>query len=153
MFSRKARFSVSQLLVATSVVALICESLFNNNQWWSATLGTITMGMILNSLLTAIFTKGERWAFSLSYFVGALFFSLGLYTYVASLPYLLTLKAMEMAKTYAPNPPDENNFLIVAAIFWLQLTCYSAGIVGRMWYRRTQLETIEDISVPSVRNC
>ena len=140
MFSRNARFSVLQLMVATVVIAIFCVALFNDNEWWRATLGTITMAMILNALLAAIFTHGERWAFSLSYFVGALFFSLGLYTYVASLPYLLTLKALELVKAYASSPPKDQNFLIVASIFWLQVTCYSSAIVGRTWYRRTLAE-------------
>ena len=143
MFSRKARFSVLQLMFATVVIAVFSVALFNDNQWWRATLGTITMAMILNALLAAIFTKGERWAFSLSYFVGALFFLLGIYTYVASLPYLLTLKALEFVKAYASSPPEDENFLIVAGIFWLQVTCYSSGLVGRVWYRRTLAENAE----------
>jgi len=116
-------------MLAAVVVAIFCEALFNNNQWWRATLITITTGMILNSLLAAIFTNGERRAFSLSYFVGAIFFALGVQTYVVSLPYLLTVEvaveALEWYKAYAPNPPDEENFSIVATIFWLQVTCYS----------------------------
>ena len=140
MLSRSTRFSVLQLMFATVIIAVWSVALFNDNQWWRATLGTITMAMILNALLAAIFTQGERWAFSLSYFVGALFFSLGVYTYVATLPYLLTLKALELVKSYASSPPKDENFLIVAAIFWLQITCYSSGIVGRAWYRRTLTE-------------
>jgi len=140
MLSRKTRFSVLQLMAATVVIAVFSVALFNDNQWWRATLGTITMAMILNSLLAAISTKGERWAFSLSYFVGALFVTLGAYTYVASLPYLLTMKALELVKAYASSPPNDQNFQIVAVIFWLQVTCYSSGIVGRAWYRRTLAE-------------
>ena len=115
-------------MFATVIIAVWSVALFNDNQWWRATLGTITMAMILNALLAAIFTQGERWAFSLSYFVGALFFSLGVYTYIASLPYLLTLKALELVKAYASSPPKDENFLIVAAIFWLQITCYSSRL-------------------------
>ncbi len=137
MLSRTTRFSVFQLMLATVVFAVFSVALFNDNQWWRATLGTVTMAMILNALLASIFTKGERWAFSLSYFVGALFFTLGIYTYVVSLPYLLTVKAYELVKAYASNPPNEENFMIVATIFWIQVTCYSSGIVGRIWYRRT----------------
>ena len=143
MFNRKARFSVSQLMIAAVVVALFCESLFNNNEWWRATLVTITTGMVLNSLLAAIFTTGERRAYSLSYFVGALFFALGVYTYSMSLPYLLTVKAFDWMQAYAPTPPDEENFYIVTTTFWLQITCYSSAFVGRFWYRRTQLEKAE----------
>jgi hypothetical protein len=151
MISRKTRFSVLQLMFATVVIAVFSVALFNDNQWWRATLGTITMAMILNSLLAAIFTKGERWAFSLSYFVGALFFALGVYTYVVSLPYLLTLKALEFVKAYASSPPSDENFLIVAVIFWIQVTCYSSGIVGRKWYRRTLAEKASSAaSQPSV---
>ncbi len=137
MHRQKARFSVLQLMLATVVIAVFSVALFNDNQWWRATLGTITMAMILNSLLAAIFTKGERWAFSLSYFLGALFVMFGAYTYVASLPYLLTMKSLEFVKAYASSPPDDENFLIVAVIFWIQVTCYSSGMVGRTWYRRT----------------
>ena len=140
MFSRKTRFSVLQLMVATVVIAVFSVALFNDNEWWRATLGTITMAMILNALLASIFTKGERWAFSLSYFVGAVFFTFGVYTYAASLPYLLTVKAYELVKAYASSPPNNENFLIVAVIFWIQITCYSSGIVGRAWYRKTLAE-------------
>jgi hypothetical protein len=140
MFSRKTRFSVLQLMVATVVIAIFSVALFNDNQWWRATLVTITMAMILNSLLASIFTKGERWAFSLSYFVGAVFFALGVYTYAVSLPYLLTIKAYEFVKAYASSPPNNENFMIVACVFWIQSTCYSSGVVGRVWYRRTLAE-------------
>ncbi len=140
MFGPKTRFSVKQLMVATVVIAVFSVALFNDNEWWRATLGTITMAMILNSLLAAIFTKGERWAFSLGYFVGAIFFTFGVYTYPASLPYLLTVKANEFVKAYASSPPSEENFMIVALIFWVQVTCYSSGIAGRFWYRRTLAE-------------
>jgi hypothetical protein len=140
MFRRKTRFSVLQLMAATVVTAVFSVALFSDNQWWRATMGTITMAMILNALLAAIFTKGERWAFSLSYFVGALFFPISVYTYVVSLPYLLTIKAYEIVKAYASSPPNEENFLIVATIFWIQVTCYTSGIVGRGWYRRTLAE-------------
>jgi hypothetical protein len=124
-------------MLVTVVAAVFCAALFTDNAWWRATLGTVTMAMILNALLAAIFTKGERWAFSLSYFVGALFFTIGIYTYVASLPYMLTVKAYELVQAFASNPPNEQNFMIVATIFWIQVTCYSSGIVGRVWYRRT----------------
>ena len=30
--------------------------------------------------------------------------------------------------------------MIVAGILWLQVTCYSSGMVGRVWYRRTLAE-------------
>jgi hypothetical protein len=144
MFSRKTRFSVLQLMVATVVIAVFSVALFNDNEWWRATLGTVTTAMILNALLAAIFTKGERWAFSLSYFVGAVFFAFGVYTYVASLPYLLTVKAYELVKAYASSPPNEENFMIVAIIFWIQITCYSSGIVGRAWYRKTLAEKTQN---------
>lgn len=140
MFSRKTRFSVLQLMAATVVIAVFSVALFNDNEWWRATLGTITTAMILNALLAAIFTKGERWAFSLSYFVGAVFFTVGAYTYVASLPFLLTVKAYEFVEAYASSPPNEQNFMIVAVIFWIQITCYASGIVGRSWYRKTLAE-------------
>lgn len=140
MLSRKTRFSLSNLMVATVFFAVFSVALFNDNEWVRATLGTVTMAMILNSLLAAIFTHGPRRAFSLSYFVGAVFFTIGLYTYVASLPYLLTMKAFEFVEAYASKPPNQENFLIVASIFWIQVTCYSSGIVGRSWYRRTLAE-------------
>lgn len=132
------RFSVLQLMLVTVITALFSVALFTDNQWWRATLGTITTAMILNSLLAAIFTRGERRAFSLSYFVGSVFFAIGVYTYMVSLPYLLTIKALELVKAYATNPPSDENFLIVATIFWIHVTCYSSGLAGRAWYRHTQ---------------
>ncbi len=140
MLDRKARFSIFQMMAGTVIVAVFCAALFNENQWWRATLGTITMGMILNALLAAIFSNGERRAFSLSYFVGAVFFLPGLYTYAASLPYLLTITLMDLIGGYTSSGPKRENFLIVAGIFWMQITCLSSAMIGRVWYRRAIAE-------------
>lgn len=154
MSSRKARFTVLQLMAATVVIAVFCVALFTDNSWWRATLGTISMAMLLNSLLAAIFTHGERRAFSLSYFVAALFFfSVGVYGHTVSLPYLLTLKAFEVLEAHGAHPPNKENFLIVAGIFWLQLTCYSSALVGRGWYRRAISAKASDTSTVDKHNC
>lgn len=136
MFRNNARFSVLNLMAVTVVTALFCVALFNDNQWWRATLGTITTAMILNALLAGVFMRGERQAYSLSYFIGAVFFATGVYTYSISLPYLLTVKVLELSKAFASHPPSDDNYYIVAAIFWLQVTCFSSAYLGRLWYRR-----------------
>ena len=141
MFERLTRFSILQLMAAMIVLAMFFVALFNNNEWWRATLGTITMGMILNSMLAAIFARGERRAVSLSYFLGAIFFLLGIYSYIASLPYLLTLRLFEFLEANSATPPDSENFYIVAGIFWLQFTCWLSALIGRRWYRRTLAES------------
>jgi hypothetical protein len=132
---------------ATVVSALFCVALFNDNEWWRATLGTITTAMILNALLAGVFLRGERQAYSLSYFLGAVFFATGIYTYAISLPYLITVKVLELSKALATHPPSEENFFVVATIFWLQVTCFSSAYLGRLWYRR-RLESLAPLPTP-----
>ena len=136
---QNARFSIIYLMFGTTVIAVFCAALFNESQWWRATLGTISMALILNSLLAAIYSRGERRVFSLSYFLGAVFFVPGMYTYMASLPYLITINLMDLLGVLAG--PRRGNFMVVATIFWLQLTCLSSGFIGLRWYRKTKQES------------
>jgi hypothetical protein len=138
--AQTTRFSIIHMMIGMAIIAVFCAALFNESRWWRATLGTVTSGMILNSLLAAIFSVGERRAFSLSYFVGALFFVMGIYTYVASLPYLITISLMEWIGDYAG--PRRENFLVVSSLFWLQVTCIGSAFIGRLWYRRNQRELL-----------
>jgi uncharacterized membrane protein len=134
---RRTRFSILHLLFGMSVVALFVASLLNQSPWYRATLGTLTSGMILNAILASLFTTGERRALALSYFIGAIFFGAGMYTYVVSLPYLLTVEFLPWLSSFSSVPIDEENYLIVAAIFWLQVTCMASAIIGRAWYRNS----------------
>jgi hypothetical protein len=135
MRRHRVRYSILQLMLGMIIVAVLCASLLNQSPWYRATLGTLTSGMILNAVLASLFSTGERRAFALSYFIGAIFFLTGLYTYAVSLPYLLTLEFQKWLTAFSSVPVDQENFLIVAAIFWLQLTCLASGIIGRAWYR------------------
>src|SRR6187549_3777670 len=72
----KARFSIAQLLLLTTGVAVFCVVLMNENEWLRATYVTIALGIVLNALIAAIFARGQRQAFSLGFIVGCLFFAL-----------------------------------------------------------------------------
>lgn len=132
------RFSVFQLLVGMVVAAVFCVALFNENEWWRATLGTVTSAMILNSLLAAIFAKGKKRAFALSFFAGAGFCPLMAYTYVASLPFLITRKLMLWINEFTSSPLSQENFYVVASIFWIQVTCWISGYIGLAWYNSSE---------------
>ncbi|MCA9194893.1 MAG: hypothetical protein KDB03_24145 [Planctomycetales bacterium] len=132
------RFSIRQLLLATAIVALFCVAFVTENPWWRATLGTLTMGMLLNALVAAIFARGEQRAYSLSFFLGAVFFFFGFYTYMVSLPYMITIKFYDYLSNSLPVQPDEENFMLVAIIFWLQVLCLTTAQLGLAWYRRSQ---------------
>ncbi len=131
----RVRYSILQLMLGMIIVAFFCASLLNQSPWYRATLATLTSGMILNAVLASLFTTGERRAFALSYFIGAIFFLTGIYTYAVSLPYLLTMEFQKWLTAFSSVPVDQENFLIVAAIFWLQITCLASGIIGGAWYR------------------
>lgn len=138
-FSQK-HFSIWTAMGWMSIAAVFCAAALTDNEWLRASLGSITSAMIVNAMLQAIFTRGEQRAFALSFFLGAVFFGPSLYTAIASLPYLLTMRLVEVLKSMGmlSGSDSQQNFLILATIFWLQFVCYASGFTGRYWYRRTQ---------------
>lgn len=137
LFLRRS-FSISNIMFAMVVAAIFSAALFQESPWWRATLGTITLAMILNGMLAGIFARGERRVFGLSFFLGAVFFAPSCYTFQASLPFMITSKLLEIARVYTARPINTENFYIVAVIFWLQLTCFAAGFAGLYWHRSSK---------------
>ena len=133
--------------VATIVIAVFSAALVHENEWLRAFLGTLTMGMILNAMLASIFSRGEIRAKSLSFFLGAIFFLFGLYSYIASLPYLVTIKLFEFLEASSTTTPDDENFFIVAGIFWLQATCHLSAMMGLRWYRASRVAIKSEMTI------
>jgi hypothetical protein len=98
----------------------------------------LMMLMALVAMLASVFARGERRVFALGYFLGAVFFPIALYGYMASLPYLLTVKLYDFGDNLSPGMLVRENFYIVAAIFWLQFTCITSGFLGLTWQRSAQ---------------
>ncbi len=130
------RFSVLHLIVGTAIAAVYCAALFNESPWWRATLGTITLAMLLNSALAAIYATGLKRVFAVGFLIGAIFFVLGIYSSIAeaSLPVLLTTKLLEWLQALSIRI-QEKNYLLVASIFWLQATCLASGYAAIWWHK------------------
>lgn len=131
-----ASFGVLHLLVAISVLAVFSAALFHENEWWRAILGTSTSMLILNSIFASIFARGEQRAFALSYFIGAVFCPIMAYSYMVSLPFLITQKLEEFIQNLTAGEFNTQNFYTIALLFWINVTCITSGYMGRAWYRR-----------------
>jgi hypothetical protein len=144
--SIKRSFGLWELMIVMALVAVYCSGLFIQNEWVRASLGTITAASILNAMLAAIYSRGERRVFALSYFLGAVFFPVACYGYMASLPFLLTQKLYEICDSLSPGSFKGENFWIVATVFWLQFSCTASGFLGLAWHRSTIAENSPEVS-------
>ncbi len=84
--------------------------------------------MIFNELLASIYARGARRAFAIGHSLAAVLFPLTLYSIGLSLPHLITIELLEFLETL--QTIDEENYLIVMAIFWLHVWCRSSGYLG-----------------------
>lgn len=143
IFSR--RYSVRQLMQQTAIASLFFAALLHENQWWRATLGTVTIAMIFNELLAIIYASGTRRAFAIGHSMAAFLLPFSLYAAGFTLPYLITLELLKWIKSI--QPIDETNFYVVMGIFWVQVACRASGTLGMYWYRHSQ-----DLTTVAQRN-
>ena len=129
----RRRFSVRQLMMQTAVASLFFASLFHENQWWRATLGTVTLTMIFNELVATIYATGSRRAFAVGHSLAAALFPFSLYGSAFLLPYLFSVELLKVIE--ALQPVDSTNYWVVIGIFWLQLSCRGSGYLAVYWYR------------------
>ncbi len=145
IFSR--RFSVKQIMAQTAVASLFCAALVQENEWWLATLVTVTMGVIFYQLLLAVFGVGVYRAFAIGHTLSAMLVPFSLYAQQLTLPFLLTREFLRFMQNF--RSVDEGNFAIVAFIFWLHLSCRSAGYTAAYLYiQRTKAPLHEKRSPP-----
>jgi uncharacterized membrane protein len=137
MLQQTNRFSIAQLLLLTTGVAVFCVVLMNENKWLRATYVTVSLGVALNALIAAIFARGERQAYSIGFVVGIAFFGLAVYSAVFTLPYLLTMELHQWLKATVASPPSDEHFAVVTGVFWVMLTATTSGFVSRRWYARS----------------
>lgn len=123
-------------MVQTAIASLFFAALLHENQWWRATLFTVTLAMIFNELVAAIYAQGARRAFAVGHSLAAMLFPLTLYGIGLTLPHLITVELLKIIETL--QPINEENYLIVMVIFWLQLSCRSSGYLGVYWFRQTR---------------
>ncbi len=121
------RFSVLHLIVGTAIAAVYCAALFNETPWWRATLGTITLAMLLNSALAAIYATGLRRVFAVGFLIGAIFLCVGsLQLDRGSLPpFSVDDKALGVASSSIHSNSREN--------YLLSLPFLDAGYLFGLW--------------------
>lgn len=136
----KIRFSIVQLLVLMTGIALFFIILMNENEWLFATYTTLLGGVVLGVLVTAICARGERQFFSLGFICCFPVYYISIYSYAVSLPYLLTVKFYEFLESANVDVPSDDHFLVVMGSFWIFLTSFGMGRLGQYWYRKTQEE-------------
>lgn len=136
--NRQYRYSVRQLMTQTAIASLFFASLFTENEWCRATLGTLTIAVIFNEFLAVIFAREDRRAFAIGHSLASVLFPFSLYAAAFTLPYLITVKLMEWIDAY--QKLDETNFVVVMYIFWLNAMCRLSGYTALYWYRLPKRE-------------
>jgi hypothetical protein len=130
----KTRFSLAQLLTLTAAVAVSCVVLMNENEWLRAAYVTASLGILLNALIAAIFSRGQRQVFSIGFIAGAVFCgTAGLYSAGFTLPYLLSIELQKWIKQSASHPPSDMHFAIVMGISWTIATATMSGFLACKW--------------------
>jgi hypothetical protein len=130
----KARFSLAQLLMLTAAVAVSCVVLMNENEWLRAAYVTASLGILLNALIAAVFSRGERQAFFIGFLVGAVFCgTAGLYSAGFTLPYLLSVELHKWLKQSVSHPPSDMHFATVMGISWIMASAVASGCLACRW--------------------
>lgn len=136
------RYSVKQVMLQTAIASLLFAALFHENEWLRAILFTVTVGMIFNEILAIIYATGNRRAFAIGHSIAVVFFPLCYWGVTFSLPYLLTMKLLNFMKLL--QNVNEENFWIVAAIFWTHVTCRSSGYLAVLWNRSSNVKQLSE---------
>ena len=147
----KLKFSIVQLLLVTTGIALFLVVLLNENEWLRATYCTVLLGILLHECVAAICARGERQYFSLGFVCCFPIYYISVFAYAVTLPYLITVKSYEVLEALTVNVPSEDHYVGVMSSLWVLLTSYTLGRLGQYWYRRRQLEAAANKSVETSR--
>ncbi|MGY8768072.1 MAG: hypothetical protein ACKVH8_06550 [Pirellulales bacterium] len=140
MLTQLNRYTIKHILILVILFAIFSAALMNESERWRAWLITLTSAAVINALLCGIFSKGERRFFALGYVITAVYCLVSTYIAAFSIPYLLTKMLWEYVEALSANPPSDEHFYIVAALFWGNLFAYSGALIALRWYRKTQAE-------------
>lgn len=126
------RFSVKQIMLQTAIASLFCAAMIHENRWWLATLVTLTIGIVFHQILLVIFSTGTQRAFAIGHTLAVCILPFSIYAQQLTLPFLITMEALKFLESF--RAVDEGNFVVVAFIFWLHLSCRSAGYMAVYLY-------------------
>ena len=97
------QISLRGLLVTTTLIAVACAAMKQNNPVLTAAATNLHVAALLGALVTAIFSRGVTRAFSIGFFVSHLFFTVIEFTKIAG-PLVRAMLAYELLSPNASNP-------------------------------------------------
>ena len=94
--------SLLGLLVTTTLIAVACAAMKQNNPLWTAAATNLHVAALLGSLVTAIYSRGSTRAFSVGFFISHSFFTVIEFTKIAG----SLVRAMLAYKILSPDATD-----------------------------------------------
>ena len=137
-------YSILHVMAVTAIAAIGFNTLLNESPWWRATLTTLTLGLVLNSLIRCAVCRGAKQAYAIGFAVSSFFYLLSLYTLAGleTLPLLITQHAHVYLAQHTASPPSEEHFFLVAIIIWGLACAYAGGLAARHWHARRVKEAL-----------
>ena len=135
-------YSIIHLMCVTAMAALCFNTLLTESPWWRATLTTLTLGLVMNSLIGSAVCRGPKQAYSIGFAISSFFYTISLYTLMGleTLPLLITQHARAYLVKHTVSPPSEDHFYLISVIAWGLACAYTGALLARHWYVRRAKE-------------